>query len=350
MPVILVAPYLPLRQPASVGQWRLLPFNQLGETQYLSDEIAADAHLIIGAYRVSGAHLGALIGRGDEPIGADVSPAELPPLHHALLLGMLESNPQRPDNPSEEPSDLNLGHKFAAAENALVYGHPVRGDGTFAIQTGVMAPYLAIHSRIRPEDQVRIKPPGELPTPIMATDLDQAYASAALEVMARDDAVSRRVSRAVDWLDVAWQNAQSLSHDARILALRCGFEVLLSTTEFGDDTWQIRGALAQLLGEPGATRRTRSWEEWGRPKTEDLTDIEWWFQQFTLLRNTIAHGRAVRPEDVLADDGRAHLYVGERELRRALKRTISREGYPEVEEDLLTRAIRRLLNKQEGTE
>jgi hypothetical protein len=282
----------------------------------------------------------------DSPVGTERDPSSLRLVRRALLLGILEVNPQRPENPTEAAEDLNASHKTAAAENALVYGHPVRGDGTFVTQTGFMAPFIAIQGRLRATDTIVIAPPGELPTPIMATDLDSEYASAALDVMSRDGDLARRVLRATEWLDVAWQNATTVTHDTRILALRSAFEVLLSTTEFGDDTRQIRTALGELLDEPNAGTVPRSWKERGKPRNVDLTEVEWWFQSFTILRNAIAHGHDVGRAAWEFEDGRLHLLIGERMLRRAIKRTIARGGHPDVELDPAFRVLRRMAQER----
>lgn len=338
---VVLAPYLPLRKDADVGPWHLVPFSGIERVEYLSQEIAEDARLLVSAYRMEGARLGALLVPSGSRVGSECDRASLGPLHRALLLGMLEVNPSGPAKPDDEPEDPNAGHKATAAENALVYGHPVRGDGRFATQTGFMATYLVIHGRIRANEKIRIAPPGELPTPIMATDLDSEYASAALSVMSAGDETGRRVSRAAEWLGVAWQNTSSITQDARILALRSGFEVLLSTSDTGDSTRQLRSGLSQLLDEPQAPRQQRMWSERGQSRSAPLTDLEWWFQSFTLLRNAIAHGHIVTRERLTFDDGGGlHVFIGESTLRRSIKRTIARAGHPDVEDDALGRAIR----------
>jgi hypothetical protein len=348
VPVLVLAPYLPLRKTADIGPYRLTPFRLSEQLDFLSEGIRADTQLLIGAYRIEQSTLGAVVVKRDRPIGEDIVPEDVWPLHRALLLGVLESNPDRPDDPGHEPEDLNAGHKMATAESALVYGHPVRGDGTFATQTGFMAPSLAVHGRVRPGDQVRIAPPGELPAPILAKDLDSEYASAALAVMTKDDETGRRVGRAADWLDMSWQNTTTVGHDVRILALRCGFDVLLSATDRGDETRQIRASLSSLLDPSDAERTPRTWHEHGTERKADLTDLEWWFQQFTLLRNAIAHGHLVTAAQRRAEDGRLHLLVGERTLRAAIKRTIARGGYPFVEDDLFGRLLPRYLEERKA--
>jgi hypothetical protein len=347
MPAVLLAPYIPLRTKTSVGPWDLIPFADMNQAAFMNDAIAEDARMLVTAYRVTEGRLGALLVPSGSPVGTECDPESLRPLRRALLLGILEANPKRPENPEEEAEDPNAGHRTAAAENALVYGHPVRGDGTFATQSGFMAPFLALHGRLQPTDTISIAHPGELPTPIMAADLDSDYASAALSVMSEDGDAARRVLRATEWLDVAWQNASTITHDTRILALRSGFEVLLSTTEFGDDPLQIRDALVQLLDEPGAQKTTRSWTQRGRLRSDTLTDLEWWFQSFTVLRNAIAHGHDVSRRDSIFEDGRLHLLIAERTLRRAIKRTIARAGHPDVELDATTRLLQRLVREQQ---
>ena len=184
---------------------------------------------------------------------------------------------------------------------------------------------LTIHGRIQPSDRIRIEPPSELPTPIMAADLDSEYASAALSVMnVGDEKTGRRVTRAAEWLDIAWQNTSSITHDARILALRSGFEVLLSISDTGDSTRQLGTGLSQLLDEPQAPRQQRMWSERGQSRSATLTDLEWWFQSFTLLRNAIAHGHIVTREGLRFDGGGLHVFIGESTLRRSIKRTIAR--------------------------
>jgi hypothetical protein len=346
MPVVFLAPYVPLRVRTSVGSWDLVPFKDKNSAAYTNDAIAADAEMLVSAYRVKDGQLGALAIPSGSPVGTERDPGELRLLRRALLLGILEVNPIRPENPDEQAEDLNASHKTAAAENALVYGHPVTGDGTFVTQTGFMAPFIAIQGRVRPTDTIVITPPGELPNPIMAADLDSEYASAALDVMSREGDLARRVLRATEWLDVAWQNASTVTHDIRILALRSGFEVLLSTAESGDKTWQLRTALGQLLDEPNAQKLPHSWTEWNKPKTSDLTATEWWFQSFTLLRNGIAHGHHIGRADWEFEDGRLHLLIGERMLRRAIKRTIARAGHPDVELEPAFRVLRRMAQER----
>lgn len=166
----------------------------------------------------------------------------------------------------------------------------------------------------------RVPPPNELPTPIFAK-LDEEYASALYDALVRDDMTGRRLDRSIEWLALAWNNSAAISEDARVLVFRAGFEVLLGG---GANTKRNRELLSRLLDEPGTARTPRSWPELKGPVP--LTDLEWWFQSFALLRNKVAHGDVVEERDRLFDDGNRHPWHADDVLKRAIKRTVVRAG------------------------
>ena len=138
------------------------------------------------------------------------------------------------------------------------------------------------------------------------------YAAALLEVLERGDEQSRRLDRSIEWLAIAWRNEEAISLDVRILALRAGFEVLFGG---GSSTQKHRAALHSLLDDQTAARRSRTWVDRGKEIHADLTDVEWWFQSFALLRNAIAHGDAISEAD-WSFEGQLHLWRGEHTLRQ----------------------------------
>lgn len=166
------------------------------------------------------------------------------------------------------------------------------------------------------------------------------YAAALLEVLERGDEQSRRLDRSIEWLAIAWRNEEAISLDVRILALRAGFEVLFGG---GSSTQKHRAALHSLLDDQTAARRSRTWVDRGKEIHADLTDVEWWFQSFALLRNAIAHGDAISEAD-RSFEGQLHLWRGEHTLRAAIKRTVVQVGHdPDLELDRATRELRRAL-------
>lgn len=79
----------------------------------------------------------------------------------------------------------------------------------------------------------------------------------------------------------------------------------------------------------------------------ELTDLEWWFQSFALLRNKIAHGGQLapagqlEPEEYDFDDGVPHVWHAERNLRRAIKKTVADAGHEDVLLDPFERITRK---------
>jgi|SRR3954452_488137 len=95
--------------------------------------------------------------------------------------------------------------------------------------------------------------------------------------------------------------------------------------------------------EPETPRTQHQWTDHGTPRNADLTELEWWFQSFALLRNKIAHGGEIRSEEYLFDDGAPHHWHAEWILRKAIKQTVANAGHDEVLLNAYERAFRRAL-------
>jgi hypothetical protein len=105
------------------------------------------------------------------------------------------------------------------------------------------------------EDSVSIRPPAELPEPFLYGFVDGAYSDAVFAVLAAGDDLSRRLGRAIDWLDLAWRNTPSITPEVRVVLIRTGFEVLFGT----DNTYAVRDELSTLLDGEDAEREERRW-------------------------------------------------------------------------------------------
>ena len=118
----------------------------------------------------------------------------------------------------------------------------------------------------------------------------------------------------------------------RIPALRAGFEVLLDA----DMTKNLATRLSRLLGDESVPVE-RSWRE--RPdadvSTAEMTDVAWWFKQFSLLRNDLMHGRVPGEDRWFDDHGTWQTDLGEWYLRQAIKHAIADNGHPELLTDLI---------------
>jgi hypothetical protein len=219
-----------------------------------------------------------------------------------------------------ESADPNGGWKSATSDNAALWVHELDASGYTAVEYGAMVPTLSGGHNALNEDSVpiRIRRPAEVPSPIMYGVIDAQYSDAMFTVLMRGDEPSRRLARAIDWLDLAWRNSPSVTLEVRIVLLRTGFEVLFGS----DHTYTVRDALGALLNGATVARAERSWlSRTDRTQTADLSDLEWWFMQFAFLRNAIMHGDAVSPA-MFEHEGRPHAWSGEAWLRKAIRASL----------------------------
>lgn len=173
----------------------------------------------------------------------------------------------------------------------------------------------------------------------MHAGIDDLYLDGLLRVLGESNDDSRRLSRSIEWLDLAWRNTTSIDEDTRLVGLRAGFEVLLGV---GDSSDNIRGALSKLLDPPDEARVTRSWQSLkGKDRSEDLTDLEWWLMKFSFLRNRIMHGSPIADDEYL-DEGVRFLWRAEETLRQAIKRFVVNR----TSEEILMNPLERILSAE----
>lgn len=181
---------------------------------------------------------------------------------------------------------------------------------------------LELRSAPRGRPLPPVEPPLRLPKPTFGFKLDGEYVTAPYETLTRGDKTARQLDRCIQWMVLAWSNAEVVAKDARVLAFRAAVDVLLGG---GAKTRQLGSALSSLLDDQSDTR-TRRWNEHCANKSAEMDDTEWWFQSMALLRNAIAHGDEIEPEQWLFDDGQEHLWHADDRLRLAIKRTVINTG------------------------
>jgi hypothetical protein len=322
---IVVLPYLPLRDAVAVGGWRLTPAQEADDDAFSDNDTRIKAE---GLLRIYGAGTGARIkGAFAAPpggrIGDDIPVDQLTTLRRAIVVGLLDGNPTPPALAADEATvDPNGGWKSATSDNAALWVHPIDERGYTAVQYGTMVTTVSGGHNVLREDSISITRPAELPTPFMYGSFDGAYCDAVFAVLAAGDDQSRRVGRAIDWLDLAWRNTPSITQEVRVVLLRTGFEVL-----FGDDdTYVIRDDLGALLDDEHVTRQERTWTTLGgKLHTAELSDLCWWFMRFAFLRNAIMHGDEVAVT-MFEHEGRPHVWLAESRLRNAIKSLVTQAG------------------------
>jgi len=354
---IIVLPYVPLREAICVGGWRLVPAQRAESAAFADVETRGKAEGLLRLYgagagaRIAGAFAAPPGGR----IGDDAPVDQLTTLRRAIVVGLLEGNPTPPGlGEDHEDVDPNGGWKSAASDNAALWGHEIDPSGYTAVEYGAMVTTLSGGHNVLHEGSVSITRPAELPAPFMYGFLDGVYCDAVFAVLASGDERSRRLGRAIDWLDLAWRNTPSITPEVRVVLLRTGFEVLFGT----DKTYVVRDELTALLDGEDTIRQQRTWTTLGgNTETLELSDLGWWFMQFAFLRNAIMHGDEVTPE-MFEHEARPHVWLGESRLRAAIKTLVAQAGHKTVLLDRyererrgrMERATRLLAGVEDGEE
>lgn len=296
MPDVLLAPYLPVHETTQLGPWRLVPFKALSEDDVLSADLFEPVSRLVDAYKIpsgGGQVVGVVVHPDDGKIGSRFEHAAMEPLKRALLAGAIANNPFMAI--SDEEQDPNAGHGVATAENAQVWGHPVDGANSYAIEVGVLTRTLSFNSAPPDESLPPIAPPRELPSNLFAS-FDLEVAEATLALLAAGTPESRRLHRALDWYFIVFSNAEAVTNDVRVGAIRSAMEVL---TRAGDGSRKIVRSVGRLLGPPGAPMQTYYspiWKRRGEMVPVQLTDVEWWAARLCELRNVIVHADDVPDE------------------------------------------------------
>jgi hypothetical protein len=323
--VVWLFPYLPTSDRLTVGPWTLIPRAALTDDDAISAEAAERARGVAALYRMPGDDrgFGAFVRSEQSAVGAEVDENAIWRLYQAVVTALLDRNAS-PAEPREE--DINAGHATCTVENARLHGQGVDDQGYTAFSYGVMVQQLVGGYQVG-RDTAKIEPPHELNLPILGRGgVDDVYVNALYEVLSNLDEDSPDLPGAIRFLEVAWANSLSVRTEARILALRAGFDVLFG----GADTRTVRDNLSALLDRADAPRTRRVWTDHARHREADLTDLQWWFQSFALLRNKVAHGGQLDAAEYEFDDGVHHIWHAELNLRRAIKKLIANAGHEDV--------------------
>jgi hypothetical protein len=254
-------------------------------------------------------------------------------LRLAVTVGLLDGNPMSKDHNS-------TAHVVSTSDNATLYGHRITPDAHVSAEYGAMARTL-IGGYTIGEEGGAFRPPAELHLPLFGTTFDADYASMVYRLLRKEDNLSARLARAIEWLDLGWRNTTSIPPELRIVVLRSGFEALLSTGT-SDKIFELMDALSALLDPPTVTKQLRHWT---KPLSDPRaaaphSDLEWWFVEFSLLRNDIAHGNPIAARR-FSLNGEHHVMLGERALRRAIKATVLPYGPKSLALNPRERALRR---------
>lgn len=305
MPDVLLAPYLPLNQEVSIGQWTLAPFDTTAERlegSPLSNDERRAATCLVEAYKVPGtARLGAVAFPADAGIGGTFERSALRPLGHALLAGAVSGNPNLL---TEEDHHLNAGFGVATAENARLFGHPLNDNGdSYVTEKGTLVRTTAWHVGRSDKPLPAVPAPIELPKPVFVS-FDEELAEATFAALNAEGKAANRLAVALDWYRIALSNTDAVTLEVRVGATRAALEVLLDKSKSGE----LADAYCQLVSEPGAPKANYTKEQCGWGGGVLLSDNGFWLARLTKLRNAIMHGDGNQiPDDLWEYGGHAQL-------------------------------------------
>ena len=318
----LLFPYLWIRDRIEVGPYELVARNVLADGDFISPQLKTDVEGLLKMYelRVSmGNHVGTVVRRREGRIGDHFGRSEMKPLRRAVVAALLDPIPTALGRQED-----TQGGGIPTSDNALIYLHQLDGSGHVAVQYGRMVTTMVGGLTIG-EEHSQIHPPSELHTTLFGPDPDRDYVQALYTELTSGTAESRRLGRAIDWLDLAWRNTNSIDDETRIGAIYNAFEVLLAR----EGALEIGAALSHLL-EPGAATILRPVPKRNRAiEPRDFTDLQWWFAFFAFLRHDITHGAEISPRQYEWND-QSQLFLSESRLRQAIKQTVANAGHPTV--------------------
>jgi hypothetical protein len=247
---------------------------------------------------------------------------------------------------SSDERDPNAGHSARTSENAFVGVNGISYEGGWtATRFGSAIPVVDLAVPVDSDADMprlpKIPVPAGLLLPSMERSFDQKYAQAAWDSLSRDSDAARRIGRAIEWLGLAWLNATGVAADLRIPALHAGFETFFDS----DEIKVIAHRLAVAL-EDGTTRSLREgvYPATGKLWSEELTDVEWWFYDFSFLRNDLMHGR-IPAQEAWQHNGQGQVSLGEGYLRRAIKCVIGLDGHQDILDDMRLAGPRFLVHR-----
>ena len=330
---VLLFPYLCIRDRLEVGPYELISRRVLAKHDFAVPQLEAEVQGLLEMYELRSSvakSFGTVVRRRCGAIGERFERWEMTLLRRTVVAALLDPIPRA----FRETADAQ-GWSIPSSDNAIIYLHQLDGSGHVAIDYGRMVRTLTGGLTIGDEHS-RIHAPSELHAPFLSPDPDPVYLAALYAELTAAGSQSRRLGRAIEWLDLAWRNTTSIDDDTRVVAIYGGFEVLLGK----NGALELGVALADLL-TPGAVKTMQRIPRRRQGRRADLqlrsiSETEWWFLFFALLRHDITHGEAIPARQHEWND-RSHLFLGESYLRQAIKQTVANGGHPAVLLDPLER-------------
>lgn len=344
LPLLIFAPYFPLRSSIEAGPWWIGPLEEYSG-QWRDSRFEDVARRMIASHVAArGQPIGnpALIASLESGVdGSWPEGREMEALQLALHFTVLHRNPIWTAETGNQ-----RGWQTATSDNSTIHFWPVDVDGEgVALRAGFMVQVLVGGYTLK--SGVEIPAPEELHMP-HGVSLDPEILDALRRVFngdhdTSDAELAARLSTAVGWLAQAWRNTESIDLRQRIVMLKTGFEALTDASE----TWLSAERLDELFREiPLDATQDRFAEHllWQPSETESMpwadksgrvrlcTPLNHWFRSFGTCRNEIIHqGRLTSSTyDEPTRYRGPYLQIAERVLREATCVSLRQFGYEDL--------------------
>jgi len=152
--------------------------------------------------------MGAFVRSADGNVGEAVDKPEVLALRKAVLVAMLDANPELTEPMETRRSD---GHRTPTADHALLFGHNVSEDGYIGVDYGELVTRYVAGLNVDNPGEFAIPPPIELGGIVQGRPLNHEYAEAAYDILTTRNQQSRRIAAAIDVLDFIWRNSTSIT-------------------------------------------------------------------------------------------------------------------------------------------
>ncbi len=356
-PYLMFCPYLNLGRALPCGTWELGPLEAF-DGRWADPRFETQAKSFLQKFvDTNGKPIErpTLIAPRQSAIdGTLPTPAELEALESAIGFAFLDRNPRL------GAESKHQGWQVITTDTAELFVWPVDvEEGYVTVTSGLMVRTHGGGYTISDPELV-IRPPLDLHSGSVGRPDEQLLSAVYTMVLGSvtspgANITADRLRVAIGWLLKAWRNTATVHFAERVVFLKTAFEAITATNKTYVSAERLRALFEsltdvgesdheQLLWSPAETEnRTWTWTEGGKQKTDQVTELEYWFNSFGAARNKIIHDGIV-PSMAYAEPGSSYeghyVFTAEYLLRAVIKVSMGPLGYPDLWRSECWRAVK----------
>ena len=273
-PCLLFCPYLPLGpedEPVAFADWELGPLQSFEERwadPQFKSQATAFLRRFVGPNDDKPIRAPALLCRKGERLdGKEPSNEEFRALQLSIAFAFLDGNPRH------DPEALQDGSAVVTSDNTELYWWPidVEEGGHVTLTTGLLVRTTSywIDTPVRPPRDLHMLTVTRAPDPLLLTGI---YETALRSLRSpRENRTADQVRVAVEWLEKAWRNTETVLYPERLVFLKTAFEAITGTST----NWQSACRLREIFEAlPSTTERDSKTLVWS-PEEEAVHPRTW---------------------------------------------------------------------------